>query len=324
MMKRVFKAIAVLSALLVIAFLIFRTPDTDPAEMRTKYATTPSQFVKLPDGTEVHYRDEGPRDALPILLLHGSNADLSTWQPWAEGLRNDYRVIRFDQAGHGLTGPAGDSDYSNAGFVADIEAFADALGLECFVIAGNSMGGTHSVGFAMAHPERLVGMILVDAGGTPPQGEEGSGNIGFTIAAMPVARNIMQSVTPRSLIERSLKQTVYDEAIVTDAMVDRYWEMLRYPGNREATITRFSRGWTSYTAEQVAGVAVPTLILWGEKDALIPLAAGQWYAETLPFAQLVAYPNVGHLPQEELAAQSVADVRSWLVSAPLSIETGQR
>ncbi|WP_394731042.1 alpha/beta fold hydrolase [Altererythrobacter sp. GH1-8] len=322
-MKRSLKFLGVLAALLVMAFLLLRTPDTDPAEMRAKYATAPSKFITLPDGTEVHYRDEGPRDALPLVLLHGSNADLSTWQPWAEALREDYRLIRFDQAGHGLTGAAGDADYSRDAFVADILAFADALELDRFVIGGNSMGGTHSVGFAIAHPERLAGMILVDAGGAPyRREEEGGGNIGFTIAAMPGVREIAKRITPRSLIEQSLRQSVSNQEIVSEAMIDRYWEMLRYPGNRAATIERFSLGWSSFTQDEVAGIVVPTLIIWGEEDGLIPLSVGQWYAETLSDARLVTYPGIGHLPQEEAAQRSAADVREWLVSAPLTMENG--
>lgn len=320
-MKRAAKILAVLVALLLLAFAVFRTPDTDRAEMGAKYGGPPSQFVELPDGTDVHYRDEGPRDALPIILLHGSNADLSTWEPWAEALRIDHRVIRFDQAGHGLTGSAGDADYSRDGFVEDIAAFADAVGLERFVIGGNSMGGSHAVGFAIAHPERVAGLILVDAGGAPVRRESrGSGNIGFSIAAMPGVREVAKHITPRSLVERSLRQSVSNEAAVTDERVDRYWEMLRYPGNREATIERFARGWSAFNEADIAAIEAPTLIIWGEEDGLIPLSAGEWYARTIASSQLVAYPGIGHLPQEEAAAQSASDVRKWLVTAPLSIQ----
>ena len=104
-MKWVLRGFLALVALLVIAFLIFRTPDTDAAEMRAKYGGPPSQFVDIGDGVTVHLRDEGPKDAPAIILLHGSNADLHTWDPWVQALKDQYRVIRFDQVGHGLTGP---------------------------------------------------------------------------------------------------------------------------------------------------------------------------------------------------------------------------
>lgn len=302
-----------LLAILLIAFLALRTPDTDPEEMRAKYGGAPSQFVRLVDGVTVHLRDEGPRDGVPILLLHGSNADLHTWQPWVEGLSDTHRIIRFDQVGHGLTGPDPAGDYSIENYVADIDEVADALGLDSFIIGGNSMGGSHSVAYAIEHPERLLGMILVDAGGAPIR-TENKGNIGFTLARTPVINRLMEHITPRSMIERSLTQSVSNKRIVTDAAVDRYWEMLRYPGNRRATIARFGHGWSTRSEEDIAAITVPTLVMWGEEDALISPEAGRWYAETLPDSTLVTYSGIGHLPQEETPEQSIADVRSWLAT----------
>lgn len=312
-MKWVWRILGVLVALVVVAFLILRVPDTDPEEMRAKYAGPPSQFVEIGDGVTVHLRDEGPRDGVPIILLHGSNADLSTWQPWVEGLSDTYRVIRFDQVGHGLTGADTNEDYGIDNFVADIDEVADRLELDTFFLGGNSMGGGHSVAYALQHPERLRGLILVDAGGAPEL-RESKGNIGFTIARTPVLNQVIKHITPRSMVEQSLSQSVSNQDIVTEAAVDRYWEMLRYPGNRGATIARFSGGWSSFTAEEVATITVPTLVMWGEEDALIAVESGRWYAETLPASTLVTYPGIGHLPQEEAPERSIADVRSWLES----------
>ena len=144
-MKWVWRGLGAVVALLVIAFLILRVPDTNPEEMRAKYGGAPSQFVEIGDGVTVHLRDEGPRDGTPIILLHGSAADLHTWQPWVDGLSQTHRVIRFDQVGHGLTGPDPEHDYSIENFVSDIDEVADALDLETFILGGNSMGGGHSV-----------------------------------------------------------------------------------------------------------------------------------------------------------------------------------
>ena len=315
-MKWLIRILGILAAVLVVLFLVFRTPDTDAAEMRAKYGGEPSQFVEIGDGVTVHLRDTGPRDGLPIILLHGSNADLHTWELWADALDDTYRVIRFDQVGHGLTGPDTNNDYSLETFVDDIDQVADALALEKFILGGNSMGGSHTVGYALEHPERLHGIILVDAGGAPVRDDE-EGNIGFTIARTPVLNQLMKHITPRSLVERSLSQSVSNQSIVTEEAVDRYWELLRFPGNRQASITRFAGGWTGFTEEQVAGIEVPTLIIWGEEDRLISLAAGEWYDATLPNSQLAAYPGIGHLPHEE-APETTSDILKWLVNLELS------
>ncbi|WP_086619518.1 alpha/beta fold hydrolase [Erythrobacter tepidarius] len=321
-MKRLGRGFLALLALLVIAFLIFRTPDTDAAEMRAKYGGPPSQFVEIGDGVRVHLRDEGPRDAPAIILLHGSNADLHTWDPWVEGLKDSYRVIRFDQVGHGLTGPDPKDNYSRDNYVADIAEVADRLGLERFVLGGNSMGGKHALAFAVAHPERLVGLVLVDGSGAPmPQREKGrpdqdsnrvSGNIGFRIAQTPGINLLIEQITPRALIARSLEQSVSVKAVASEAAVDRYWELLRYPGNRRATLRRFALPYDPLTEAEIAKVTTPTLILWGEEDRLIPVEAGRWLDKVMPASTLVVYPKIGHLPQEEAAAATLGDLKPWL------------
>ncbi len=317
-MKWVFRGLAVLVALLVIAFLIFRTPDTDAAGMRAKYGAPPSQFVDIGDGVTVHLRDEGPKDAPAIMLLHGSNADLHTWDPWAAALKDTYRVISFDQVGHGLTGPDPKDDYSRDNYVADVLAVADTLGLKTFILGGNSMGGKHALAFAAAHPERVAGLVLVDASGGPmPKPDAGkedddSGNIGFTIAQTPGINRLVEQITPRGLIAQSLEQSVSVKSIVTEVAVDRYWELLRYPGNRRATLKRFGYPYDPLTEAEIAAVTTPTLILWGDEDQLIPVEAGRWLAKTMPNAKLVIYPKVGHLPHEEAAAATLGDLEPWL------------
>ncbi len=320
-MKWLWRILGALALVLLAAFFILRVPDTDPAEMQAKYGAAPSRMLAVGDGRQVHVRDEGPRDA-PIVLLHGSNADLHTWQAWTDALSADYRVVRFDQRGHGLTGPAADADYSIETFAGDIDAVVDALGVERFVLAGNSMGGAIAMQYAIASPERLDGLVLVDASGAPIE-RDADGNIAFKLAAMPGVGSVMSQVLPRSLVERSLSQSVSNQKIVTGEAVDRYWELARYPGNRDATRARFSTPRSAFSAEQVAQTDVPTLVMWGEEDKLIPYEAAGWYMDHLPDATLAAYPGIGHLPMEEAPERSAADLQQWLARTLSSRDTPQ-
>lgn len=323
-MKWFLRIAGVLVAALVVLFVIFRTPDTDAADMRAKYGGAPSQLIEITSGVTVHLRDEGPRDGEPIVLLHGSNADLYTWRPWVEDLKTTHRVISFDQVGHGLTGPDPAHDYSRANFTADIAEVLDALGVERAIIAGNSMGGIHALSFAVSYPERVSGLILVDGSGAPlpkedkPEDDEDSGNIGFAIAQTPGINLLVEQITPRSLIRQSLEESVSVQSVVTQEAVDRYWELLRYPGNRRATLKRFSQPYDPLTQAEIADVAAPTLILWGDEDRLIPLQAGEWLDKVMPNSQLEVYEGIGHLPHEEAPEATLKAVRAWLAQLELT------
>jgi pimeloyl-ACP methyl ester carboxylesterase len=315
MRRFLLRFLGLLAIALIGAGAYFWTPDTDPTAMRAKYGAPPSQFVGLDNGLTVHLRDEGPRDAPVILLLHGANASLRTWDQWTRILSTQYRVIRFDQIGHGLTGPNPTARYDAAAFTGTVDAVMNKLGIKTFVIGGNSMGGWVSWEYARRHPDRLRGVLLVDAFGAKPKVEPKL-PIGFRIARTPVLRNAVLYFTPRSLVEKSLQQSVSNQAIVTPAEVDEYWELLRFPGNRQATIDRSATMRASAQPSDVAGIKAPTLILWGAEDKLIPVDAATWFNTNIPGSKLVIYPKIGHLPMEETPEPSARDVMNWLATLP--------
>jgi pimeloyl-ACP methyl ester carboxylesterase len=291
--------------------------DIPVATLKAKYANAESEFVDLGNGLTVHLRDEGPADAPAIILLHGSNASLHTWDQWVAVMKSKYRVIRFDQIGHGLTGPNPANNYGIASFVDTVDKVAANRGLNKFTLGGNSMGGGVSWAYAKAHPEKLDGVILVDAAGAPDSKPK-SLPIGFRIMMTPGVNQIATMISPRSMIEKSLKQSVTNQAVVTPKEVDEYWELLRRPGNRDATIKRFGE-YAKQTAMSKTNQPVlltPALIIWGEEDTLIPVSAAKWFAEKLPNNKVQIYKNIGHLPMEEAAAQSANDVMLWLDTIP--------
>ena len=102
-------------------FWYLSQPDIPRPILEAKYAGAPSQFVMLPNGTRAHVRDRGPRDALALVLIHGSNASLYTWEPWAKQLSDQFRVVTVDLPGHGLTGAVPNRDYTQEGMVKFID-----------------------------------------------------------------------------------------------------------------------------------------------------------------------------------------------------------
>ena len=309
-------AIVLLLAVAGVAFWGY-APDTDPAAMKRKYANAASRFIRINDGTVVHVRDEGPRDAVPIVLIHGANSALQTWDGWATELAPKYRVIRIDLQGHGLTGASQSRDYSSAGFVNTIDKVTRALRAETFILAGNSMGGGVAWAFAVAHPERVTRLILIDASGAPSREPIKTAFV-FQLAQSPLVRPLLPHILPRSLARSGIEAGVADPTKVTEAKVDLYWELLRYPGNRQATTDRQLAGQPlPATPAQMASITVPTLILWGAKDTSIPLSSGQWFNDHISGATMISYPDLGHLPMEEDAKRTVNDVTGWLNKLPL-------
>ncbi len=289
-------------------------PDIPVDELKVRWARPPSRFIEV-NGQQVHLRDEGPHgDAAPIVLLHGTSASLHTWQDWAEGLRDQRRVIRFDLPGFGLTGPNRQEDYSVERSVLFVRSVMDKLGIDRFVLAGNSFGGQVAWATAALLPDRVDRLILVDAAGYPPasfaSGQEVP--LAFRVARTPVLRDLAQYLLPRGVVERSLRQLYGDASRVTPELVDRYVAMARREGNREALARRMEQQAGGPDPALLHAIKAPTLILWGEKDRLLPPALGQRFARDIPKAQLVVLAGVGHMPQEEAPQRTLAEVRRFL------------
>nr|WP_295781188.1 alpha/beta hydrolase [Rhodoferax sp.] len=288
-------------------------PDKPVSALSTRWAQPPSQFVEV-DGMQVHVRDEGPRDdPLPIVLLHGTSASLHTWDGWAQSLSGQHRVIRFDLPAFGLTGPNPNNDYSIAAYVQFVEDVADKLGVKKFVLAGNSLGGQIAWAAALALPQRVSKLVLVDAAGYPFQSS--SVPIGFRIARMPGLRVLMEHVLPRGVIDSSVRNVYGDPSKVKPELIDRYYDLTLRAGNRQALAYRMDQRMGGDEAH-VKELKLPTLILWGAKDKLIPLDNARRFAADIQGSKLVVFDELGHVPHEEDAQKTVEAFKVFLAAPP--------
>lgn len=315
-MKRILAGTLTLILLaLVVIFISVVQFDVPRERLVGLYAGGASQFAVLPSGASAHMRDEGLASAPVLVLVHGSNASLHTWEPWVAALGDSYRIISMDLPGHGLTGLVPGDDYSRAAMAAFVVELMDMLDVERFVIAGNSMGGGVAAQVALTDPARVSALILVDAAGVPVARNEDEVPLAFRIARMPVVSHIMRYVLPRSLVEEGVRKVFVDQSKVTEEMVSRYFDLSLHEGNREATRIRFS-GYGARDEEAFAArlseIKAPTLIMWGDKDGLIPVSAAHEFKTRIPQAELVIYENVGHVPMEEVPQESASDVRQFL------------
>jgi pimeloyl-ACP methyl ester carboxylesterase len=286
------------------------TPDLERADLEARFLASPADLVEL-DGTRLHVRDEGPRDAPVVLMLHGFGSSLQTWDAWAEGLRERYRVLRLDLPGHGLSGPAPGGDYSDAHAHRLLDALLDARGIARATFVGHSIGGRIAWSHAAHAPARVERLVLVAPDGFASPGFEYG-----RAPEVPVTAVAMRWVLPRVALRGALEPAFADPSRLTDALVERYHALMRAPGNREAMLERMRQTVLEDPVPRLRTLAMPVLLVWGERDAMIPVGNADDYLRVLHDASLARLPGVGHVPQEEAPAASLAAVRGFLDRAP--------
>lgn len=280
------------------------SPDKTLEELAPKYAAAPSQFMAL-NGIKIHYRDEGA--GTPIVLIHGTGASLHTWEDWTKDLIEDYRVIRLDLPAYGLTGQDPQKRYSSKDYVDLLDAFLTKLKVEKFHLAGNSLGGLISWLYASYHPEKVDKLVLLDPSGFPFK----STPMVIKMAKTPVLNYFIRYVTPRSFIEKNIKEVYYDHTLIKASTIDRYHDLIRFEGNREAFIDRAYIEREDYR-DRLSLIKATTLILWGENDAWIPVSDAPKFKAAIDNAQVVIMPKTGHVPMEERPKESLAIVAAFL------------
>jgi pimeloyl-ACP methyl ester carboxylesterase len=318
MTRLLLRLLGLLLILSSIGIALSRAPDRPVWSLVARWAQPPSNFIEV-KGQLVHLRDEGPLgDATPLLLLHGTGASLHTWDGWVAALKSKRRVIRIDLPGFGLTGPFGGAyaadDYRGdtyARFVLDV---MDALHVPRAAIGGNSLGGEVAWRAVALAPQRFAQLILVDATGYAFTPEEIP--LGFRIARIPVLNRITEYLLPRAAVAASLRSVYGEPARVNDELIDRYFELALREGNRRALGLRLQQLEMGLHAERIRTLALPTLVLWGGRDRLVPPANGQRFAADIRGAKLVVFDRLGHVPQEEDPAATVATTLAFLETPP--------
>ncbi len=298
--------------LLILLGIVFYQKDQSPEEVYKKYALAGSQQIAL-GGVQLHYSDEGNRlDSTPLLLIHGTSSSLRTWDGVTAQLKKQYRIIRFDLPGFGLTGPNPNRDYSTSYYNQVIDSLLTALHVSRVIIVGNSLGGAIATQYAIYQPAKVRGLVLVDAAGLPPA-KKTTGAIGFKLAQMPVINQLLTIITPRVLVKKSLQDAYGDTGKVTDSLTALYFDMLTREGNRKALVDRMRQGWQVTDGNFLTKVEAPTLIVWGSKDRLIPVENAALFQQKIKNSQVHIWDNLGHVPMEEDPIEFSDILKKWVM-----------
>jgi len=307
-------------------------PDRPLSALEQQYTNEESRFLDLPGASNVHYRDEGPRDAPTLLALHGTYSSLHTWESWVDQLAGDYRVVSLDMPGFGLTGPP-EGRHTLERLVQNVGLFCDELGLEEIAVAGNSLGGAVAWRLSLERPDVVSRLVLIDAGGATLLSSVANNYRAFGTDYLP------RYATPKVAIRLMLNDAYGDTSKVTPELVQRYYDLLRRSGNRAAVIdiarnyrdehypeddlsemsapmlpSAYKSSPNVWDGYDISEVDVPALFQWGAEDRWLTVHFGRELADLVSDSTFVAYDGIGHAPMEEAPVQTAADVTDFIPS----------
>lgn len=268
-------------------------------------------------GVPTSYLEAGPRDAPPVVLLHGLGATNASLLPCLTDLARDHRVLAPDLPGFGSSA-APRVAYSPAWFAAWLEDLQRVLGARPAVLLGNSLGGRIALEAGLAHPRSVRGLVL--------------------LAPSPAFRRMRQVVPMVRLMRPELARLpfpVNHRFVVEvvrgffsepdrlprawyDAAADECVRVLRSPAHREALlacarqiVVEQAHGRNGFW-DRLPGLQPPALFVWGDRDRLVPAAFARHVTDALPETRSVVLADCGHVPQFEHPTATMALVRDFL------------
>ncbi|BBC30922.1 hypothetical protein SGFS_022160 [Streptomyces graminofaciens] len=263
-----------------------------------------SKWLSIGD-ERIHYHDEG--SGTPVVLLHGSAIGVSAAANWWRVIPRmavSARVLAPDMGGYGWTSVPDESYYGLPAWTEQVVRFLDALDIPKAVLVGNSLGGRIATQVAVDHPDRVTGLVTMGSPGIEYQPTQ-------TLRA-----NTAPAITPEG-IARVMATLAADGYKIPDGLVEFRYAMVSRPGGPEQwrTVVRVrdeSVAASRLTAEQLASVTVPALILHGKQDKVVRVTDSFGTAQALPNADLMLFANCGHWVQLERESEFLTAVDGLL------------
>jgi pimeloyl-ACP methyl ester carboxylesterase len=264
-------------------------------------------------GFSINYEDQG--QGQPIILLHGFGASTYTWRYFLPYFSKAYRVIAIDLKGHGLSDKPRDNNYSVADQADIIYEFIRVHSLDNVTLVGNSMGGAVSIITYLMQCDHgtnyISKLVLIDSASYKQRLPDF-----ISILRIPIINKLSICLTSNKYKARNvLKQAIFDRTKITEDMVATYASYLSLPGSSYAltkTAQQIVPSNIDEVTERYKSITIPVLIIWGEKDTIIPLEVGRKLAANIPNSKLVVIPNCGHIPQEECPSQAIEAMESFM------------
>lgn len=304
-------------------------PELSRQELSATLSNQDSKFLTLSSGASVHYRDQGKKDGPVLVMIHGGFGSLQNWEGWIGPLGHHYRLISLDLLGHGLTGASPAKLYARSHQRDAVAELLAKLGITRYALAGNSFGGGIALELALGYPDQVRALILVDSEGLP-NAEHGYDGAQFNedAAVQPDDPSFTElgwheRLAPRfvgsNVVRAALESMIHDKDQISDNMVERFASALRHEGNGEAQILMFrqnlyeiAQNGAQDLKDKLPSIKIPTLVLQGEHDTLVPMSVAKRFQELIPNSKLAVVPNAGHMPMLEAPLKSAQAVQAFL------------
>ncbi len=277
--------------------------DLSPELLMRRYGDD-ARLVEV-RGQPVRIKESGQGE--PLVLLHGFSSSADTWDGWRRALADRFRVIAVDVPPFAITGPLRDRPSNPEAVLGFLHELFDALGLDSFFLAGNSLGGFLSWQYAYRHPERVRKLILIDSVGYyhhPPAS--------IRMFLTPGLDRIAAGLSPRALVAANIRSVFGDPSRMEGAAVQRYHDLLRREGTRRAVADIMRPVYVDHP--EIRQLRLPVLVMWGAADRWVPPAHGYRFQREIPGASLIMYDGLGHIPMEEDPVRTAADARQFLLA----------
>ncbi len=299
-------SLGILFLIIVLSFKSYHS-GIEVEDLIEKYTYPESKFIAF-EGMQIHYRKTGSGPYL--FLMHGVSSSLHTWAAWQEKLSKHYTIVSIDVPSFGLTGPHPKNDYSIAMYMRTIDFLTAQLEIDSMFIGGNSYGGYLAWNYALHQPQKVKKLLLLDAAGYKIEGFK---DFGFQLMANSNTSFMATKFTPKFVIHKSIENVYGNKNLVTDTLVDRYYDLLLRKGNREgfASILQDQKKWSDLN-KKIKKVSQPSLIIWGKEDKIIPVEHAYFFQKDIINSELKIYDEIGHVPMEEIPEETANLVHQFL------------
>jgi proline iminopeptidase len=290
--------------------MILASATSAPAEER---------MVDLPTGARLYVEIKGAGP--PLLAIHGGlGLDHSYFEPWLDPLESGFQLIYPDLRGEGRSADVADSEFTLDKMIDDLEALRTALGIKRWAVLGHSYGGFLAQAYALKYSDAVAGLILADTSPAPRLISRAAARQWLAARMTPTiaaASGEIARLADRSAPEGGDEEfkalwhavlPVYFDAPPPEALISA--DRIFYREHAFVLGARLTDGFDTRSA--LAKLTIPTLILVGERDAILPLSHSEALAKAIPGARLLVFDHSGHFPFVEEPARFVAAIRAFL------------